>query len=423
MPPGLEGMIPPGSMGAGAPGGAYGEGGGTGGKGLLPGIFGGIGGVYGGVDYLYWVPKSQDIRFPLVTTSAAADFGIPGLATTVGLCGPNDDITYDQTNGFRVWLGWGLSEGGMACEVGGFWLEPSQRRFTFVSNSAGLPVLAVPFISADTLTSGAYLVAFPGINSGFIDVQAETKVRSAEANLVYNAAAGGEGEPGGLSLFAGFRFLQLEESLQVVTQSQTFGVPPLAGNAFFPGAGGFFAGTFFGPGLAPFNVTTTDRIRTFNDFYGGQVGFRGDIGFGKWFAQATGKVAVGYMRSYVDLEGDSTLVTSTGLVSTQPGGLFNAPSDLCRHHKDRLGCLGEGGLNVGCQLGGHCRIHVGYTFLFVNSVVRPTSSLSPVVNPALVPVSPAFTGSFPANNFIPRDITKETEFYLHGLNVGVQFSF
>ena len=75
--------------------------------------------------------------------------------------------------------------------------------------------------------------------------------------------------------------------------------------------------------------------------------------------------------------------------------------------EDRLGCLGEGGLNVGCQLGGHCRIHVGYTFLFVNSVVRPTSSLSPVVNPALVPVSPAFTGSFPANNF-------NSEFQDHG---------
>jgi len=75
MPPGLDGMIPPGSMGAGAPGGAYPPDAHFGsGNGILQ-TFGGHH-VWGGVDYLWWTPKSHQVRDPLVTTSAAADFGV-----------------------------------------------------------------------------------------------------------------------------------------------------------------------------------------------------------------------------------------------------------------------------------------------------------------------------------------------------------
>ena len=42
--------------------------------------------------------------------------------------------------------------------------------------------------------------------------------------------------------------------------------------------------------MAPLTVSTSDGIRTFNNFYGGNIGFRGEIGFGKFFAQLTGKV-------------------------------------------------------------------------------------------------------------------------------------
>jgi hypothetical protein len=37
-------------------------------------------------------------------------------------------------------------------------------------------------------------------------------------------------------------------------------------------------------------------------------------------------------------------------------------------------------------------------------------------------VSPNFTGSFPVN-FVPRNVTRDDEFFLHGFNVGVQLSF
>jgi hypothetical protein len=428
----MDGMIPPGTLGMGAPGGVYGgDGMGGGGmfgsgKGVLGGLFAKAGppGLYGGIDYLYWIPKSQDLDFPLVTTSAPADFGVLGGATTVGLCPADRDISYDYTNGWRVWLGWGLGEdGALAFEVGGFYLQTAKRDFNFASNAAGVPVLAIPFFDVATGTQASYIVSFPGINSGSIDIVATTQAYSAEANLVYRMYGEESGKPGGMSLFAGVRYFHLDESLDIRTRSQTFGEPPaIPGTAsFFPATGGIFAGTSF-TGLGPFLVTTTDTIRTYNDFFGGQVGARSEIGFGKWFVETTGKAAAGYMRQRVDLDGISTLTTAGGLVSAQPGGFFNSPVDLCRTRKDEFACLLEGGINVGCQLGSMCRVHAGYTFLWVNNVLRPTSVTTPVLNAGTIPVSPTFTGAMPAV-FVPRDVVRDTEFFLHGINVGVSFAF
>jgi hypothetical protein len=380
-------------MGAGAPGGVSGGGDGSGGHGLLPNLFGGLGHVYVGADYLYWVPKSQDIRFPLVTTSAAGAGGIPGLPTTVALCGPNDDISYDRVNGFRVWGGCGLGDGNMACEVGGFWLETAHRNFSFGSNGAGEPLLAIPFINASTGAASSFILASPGLASGSVDIQAATRAWSAEANVVYNAATAEDGMPGGLAFLCGARFFDLEESLDLKAQSSLAGV-----------------------GLT---TTAVDHTRTFNQFYGGQVGFKGDIGFDKWFVQAWGKFAAGYMRQWVDLDG--TTVFSGATTSTLPGGIFNAPEDLCRHHKDRFAILSEAGINVGCQLSPWCRIQAGYTFLYTNSVLRPTSVSTPVVNTGSLPVSGTF-GTVTAP-YVPRDVVRDTEFYLHGLNVGIQIGF
>jgi putative beta barrel porin BBP7 len=397
MPPGLDGMIPPGSMGAGAPGGAYPPDGhfGAAGNGVLQQMFGeGPRHVWAGVDWLWWTPKAQQVRDPLVTTSAAADFGILGRATTAALCGPNDNISFDQINGWRVWLGCALDER-MAVEVGGFWLQTAKRLFSFQSNGGGLPLLAVPFFDADTGAATSLVVSFPGVAVGGINIAADTRVCSGEVNLILNAYRSDNCEPGGLEFFVGARYFQLEESFGIETHSTSL--------------------------VAPLAVTTFDGIRTFNNFYGAQVGFRGEIGFGKWFAQLTGKFAAGYMRSWADLDG-STTFTEPGLVSTVPGGLFNAPQDICRHHADRFAILPEGGLNVGCQILPCLRVQAGYTFLWVNNVVRPTTSISPVLNTTMVPVSPNFTGSFPTN-FVPRNVTRDDEFFLHGFNVGVQLSF
>jgi hypothetical protein len=264
-------------------------------------------------------------------------------------------------------------------------------------------------------------------------IDTDLRVVGAELNAVYNMGGSGD-QPGGVTFLAGVRAFQLRENFAEVTQSQTFGVPPggvvppgvlpppAAGASFFPGAGGVFAGTFFGPALAPYRVTTVDAIQTRNEFLGGQVGFRGDIGYGNWFVNLTGKFAAGYMRQRVDLLGYSQLTTSSGVLNTVPGGFFNLPQELGRHRKDKFAIMPEGGVSLGYQLFSWLRLSAGYTFLWTNSVVRPTSSLSPFLNPNLIPVSPLYTGAAPAA-FIQRNVTNDTDFYLHGFNAGLEIRF
>jgi hypothetical protein len=419
-PPGFEGMMPPGDIYAEGQGGPFGSGGG-----VLNSPYSGPRRYWIGADYLFWMPKSMNVDYPLVTTSAALDLGVVGRTTTASI-GPNDqDISFDYANGVRGFAGLAVDGSGeIGLEAGGFYVKTASRQYDYGSNAFGLPVLAVPFVDVVANTPATYIVAFPGVNTGTINIHAETRIWGVEGSMVYNLYQS-QGGPGGLTLLAGPRFLQLREQYQFNTSSQTFGVPPAGGalgSSYFPGGDGLFAGSFFGAGLAPYNVTTTDSVKTTNNFYGGQVGFRGDIGFGSYFINLTGKFGVGYMRQWIELEGNSTLTTA-GVTSTQPGGLYNQAQDLFRHRRDQVALLGEGGVNLGYQIGSFLKIQGGYTFLWVNNVLRPTNSTPSYLVPNLVPTSPTYTGISGGTGPARAITTTDTDYHIHGFNLGVELSF
>jgi hypothetical protein len=432
MPPGFEGMPGGGEM-MGGPG-MEGPGPNGGSGGLLGGMFDGSGTrrVWGGAEFLYWVPASMRLTFPTVTTSSALDLGTVGRTTTASIGPGPQDITFDAAAGMRAIAGFVIDESGQfGVEGSGFWLEPAKRNYSFNANSVGQPILAVPFVDATTGNQSSYVVAAPGINTGSINIDVTSRVWGLEANGIYNLYQSEEG-PGGLTVLAGPRYIQLREEINYNTTSATLipvtpppGVIPGASlTSYFPAGGGIFAGAGLAGVPAPWVITTSDRIRTQNDFYGGQVGFRGEMGYGGAFMSITGKVGAGYMRSRVDLEGATTF-TSAGanFTSTQPGGLFNQAQQLGRHRRDQFAMLGEGGVNVGYQIGTFVRIQAGYSFLFLNPVLRPTSGLSNQLVPAQTPATPLYVGA-PGSGALPnREITGHTDFTLHGFNLGVQIGF
>jgi hypothetical protein len=81
----------------------------------------------------------------------------------------------------------------------------------------------------------------------------------------------------------------------------------------------------------------------------------------------------------------------------------------------------EVAVQIGYQITEHFRVQVGYEFLYVNDVVRPGDQIGLTVNPKLVPTSPAF-GSNPGLNQ-PAPAFRQEEFWAHGLNVGIAFSY
>ena len=70
----------------------------------------------------------------------------------------------------------------------------------------------------------------------------------------------------------------------------------------------FFLGGSF---PAPSSIATTDAFRTRNQFYGGQVGVRGEYCLGSLVVSATSKIALGNMHEVVEVRGTSTWCYTT----------------------------------------------------------------------------------------------------------------
>jgi hypothetical protein len=421
-PPGFDPMVGGGGPmygDPGAPDGPYGSG-----RGVLGSILGprqGPPSFWASAEALYWVPSSFIARYPIATTSAPLDFGRVGGITSASL-GPGPRyLTFEAITGWRGYVGIAFDESGqMGGEVGGFLTSNARRDYTFTSNQLGMPVLTVPFQDVNTGAQGGYVVSWPGVDHGTVNIAAQSQIYELEASGVLNLYQTGEG-PGGLTLLAGPRFMRLREQLDVQTTSTNIGPIPAGldtGASFFAAGGLPFAGN---PAFVPVVVNTADRIKTTNDFYGAQVGFRGDIGFGGFFIELVGKFGAGYMRETVEIQGGSTGISAVAS-SLQPGGIYNLAQEQGTHHRDQFAVVGEGGINVGYQLLSFIRIQGGYTFMWVNHVVRPTRELSPVLNPNLIPTSPTYTGLSPATIY-PRNITNETDYHIQGLSVGVKIEF
>jgi hypothetical protein len=184
-----------------------------------------------------------------------------------------------------------------------------------------------------------------------------------------------------LDLLGGFRYLQLNESLNV-TQD-------------------FVAGDFSE------EDTWDDAFRTRNNFYGGQIGARAEYAYHRFFMNVTGKVALGVTNQQVALDGGLTQafltngtdnlgnpVQNVQVTHTPGGGLLELPATLTRNH---FTVVPELGYNLGYQFTPYMRGAIGYTFVYWSSVVRPGDQV---------------TG-------LPR----ATSFWAQGLNFSLGFNF
>lgn len=388
-----------GDMGMGGPGG----GGGGGGRGAWED--GQVPGYWFGFDYLMWWAKDQS-AFPLVTTGAAGNGGVIGTPGTTVLLG-RDPIEYGTSNGFRTWFGGYLDEERqVGFEVSGFMTERVGYSDFFQSSAVGTPVLAVPFVNVVNGQAQAYVVSSPGTQTGNIRFSTSTQAYGVEGNTLMNLYRGDQASGNGIDFLCGPRFFSLEERLELTTSTSRN-----AGNAF-P-----FAGQTIATGGT---VQTLDRIRTFNEFYGLNLGFRGDHHYGRLSVNWTAKVAAGYMNAWADHSGASSLNTA-GTLSSVPGGRFVEPADIGRSRDDYFAIVPEGALNLGYQLNSKVRLQVGYTYLFVNQVLRPGTILDNRVNAPALPTDAAF-GTGPARSF-GHDLNKKSQFNLQGVNFGIQVGF
>ena len=128
--------------------------------------------------------------------------------------------------------------------------------------------------------------------------------------------------------------------------------------------------------------------------------------------------------------GASAAIIPGGTIRTASGGLLVLPpANQGRFTTDWFAVSPELNLTAGMQVTDSIRVSLGYTYLYLNSVIRPGSQVNSVINSGLVPTSSNFgltSNVTPPPTLIisqPRVFTRQDDFSAHGLTMSVEFRF
>lgn len=363
---------------------------------------------------------------------------VPPLAST-GAIGPGTAVLFggqhnsDWRAGGRFTAGTWLDDGRTGIEGSYFFLRGNENFNVSSSGAPGSLPLARPFFNVITGLQDRQQVAIPGISSGSIGISSGSMFQGAELNLLRNlfccetdccvpdccvpncsgdcgaTSCSGDGVGGDqccissgyrVDLIGGFRYLGLDESLTIAENI-----------TFLPGA------PF--PIVPGTTITVIDRFATSNNFYGGQIGARGEWWRDQWFVNVTGKVALGTTHQVVRISGSTDFTIPPAPTVQQPGGLLALPTNMGTRSRDVFGFVPEIGFNVGRQVNDNVRVFAGYSFLYWNSVVRPADQIDYVINPTQLP-TPTGPGVL-VGAARPAPMFRDTDLWAQGINLGVEF--
>jgi hypothetical protein len=355
-------------------------------------------------EYLLWWLKQDKVPVLAATSSNPFDNGELGKPTTQVLFGGGGLNGSDRSGG-RITAGWWLDDAcqDVAVEVRGFYLAPQTTNF--FADSSQYPVIARPFFNINMQEEFAQLTATPGNGvsgsvTGNITINSDSKFYGAELNGRCNLCCGCDYR---LDLLGGFRYLDLEETLNITEHSlNNSTLPPFPGDASM----------------------TNDFFSTRNQFYGGQVGILGEYDHGPFSVEMRAQVALGDTHQDILIDGSQVFTDpKTGnVLGTFKGGLLALTSNIGRYSLDRFGVIPELNLNVGYQLTEHIRAFIGYDVLYWNDVLRPGGQIDRNIDITLIPNFPV-PGEKPAGQNQPSVPRSETDFWAQGVTVGVEIRY
>lgn len=360
--------------------------------------------IWGSAEYLLWWSRAQNLSTPIVTSTTnvaainAGGLNDPGATVLLGTNG----IAYPVLSGLRLTIGGYLdSEGTMGAEVRGFVMQDRTASRSFASSAAGVPQLGLPIIDNLTKTGeNSIIVTSPGIANGGVAVATKTQLWGFEVNGILNLT---RMEGCSVDAIVGFRYANLQESLAIAATT----------NALTAAAAG--GGTFFNGAFVDGPVTSLDAFQTRNQFYGGQIGARADMEFGRFFVDVTGKLALGSTTETLTIGGASA---NGGKVI--PGGVYAVASNSGTFTSSTFSVIPEFEAKVGYKITDNIRGFIGYNFMFWSQVMRPGEQIDRNSNTNLIPTVPPVAGITAAG---PSVLNARTGYWAQGLNFGVEFKY
>lgn len=346
-------------------------------------------GVWGSVEYLLLWQTGRDLP-PLVTTDPNAG----ALPTATVLFG-NETIGDSVLSAGRVTAGlWLDSQDTLGAAFRFLGTESERTGFSVASDANGVPLIGRPFTNTQFFpTPSALLVASPGFLSGSVDVTTSSDFYSGEALGRVNLDAD---DCSRLDLIGGYHTLLLDDGLTIRNQAVVVG-------------GNLPIGTRF-------NVL--DDFNTRNEFHGGSIGVWYDSYRGPWTVSAMAKVSIGSMLQQVRVRGASQAVDAAGGTTDYVGGLLASRTNIGDFERRETTYVPEINLTLSRQLTKRLEFTMGYTFIYLSSVVLAGDQIDLNVNSAQL-----FGGAIlPPQDPRPPQFD-DKEYFVHGLSFGLNYRF
>jgi hypothetical protein len=207
---------------------------------------------------------------------------------------------------------------------------------------------------------------------------------------------------------AGARYIYLNDTL---TMDQNITV--LAGSAGIP-----FAGALQGPGS---HFHLYDSFNVTNRFYGGQIGLRLNWTYCNWDIGAVGKIGFGATTHAVNIDGSTTLTAIDGTSTTTNGSSLAQASNIGSHNSTDFSVVPEVNATLGYQITPHLRLLVGYNVLYWNRIARAGGQIDRRIDLSQSPTDQTFVPGRIGTT--PAFLNNRTDFWTHGLNLGIELKF
>lgn len=342
-----------------------------------------------GYTFLWFHPGNYP---PLATTGNIADrlpgaIGMPGTVVLSTKPEPGPSSAFHTTVTYWVRDPEALSLTGTF-----FVMEQRTVNQTFNSDVNGNPLLARPYFDAPTRQEFADIRAFRNIFKGSMSDNFTTRVMGSDINLNWHSSNNYDGAH--VVFLIGGRWLQLQERYSSFDKLEDV------------------------RGVA-LSATISDTFATYNNFYGGQVGAHWVYRLSRFQFDLSGKVAVGRTYQTIKVEGQTvvTNLTTTQAISDN-FGLYSQPSNIGQYKSIHTSVLPEFEAKFSVDLTERLRFNVGYTFMWINNVVRPGDQMDRNIND-----QPLNAGRGAAPFVPPPPQFRQSNFYGHFLNVGLEFMF
>lgn len=344
---------------------------------------------WAGADYtLFWYTP-MNCQTLIRTFPAYEAVGGANPTTVLGQFPSKSQIQYNAVSGARVNGGVNFDKFGV--DFSGFLLQ-TRTMHTDQYDDGNTLAIAQPYISAGTGTGTNLFASLPGAYGGGVSAAVSSQLWGLELNAtrpwyVFLCDS--------TSLIGGFRYLDLQESIGI------------SSNSLFPS------------GLTQNN---TDSIRTHNSYYGAQFGFHGRIGGDRpgFGAAATSKMALGAVNQRVDLVGSNTIVPFGGPASVESGGLYVRGANQGTFSRGEFAFLYDLDLKLTYNFTSWFQVSMGYSVLYLSSVVRPGDQIDPVVNDQNIRFVAAPTPSTLPN---PTFVWRAHSFVVQGITFGAQIQY